>query len=149
MISYLYMLIVTVVLILGTVLSKEKLDFFQTAADHNKVHMYYDYLYSVIETVKKNENIYCEDSSCSSGKEISLPNYSIDNKVKICKVSNETFYAFYPSIDLTNKPFVSLSDTDYAVVSATSVPSICGSFSSDDSFALCYSTASNGCSEGS
>ncbi|HEL8025685.1 TPA: hypothetical protein UZ441_004488 [Escherichia coli] len=147
MVSYLYMLLVTVVLILGTVLSKEKLDFFQTAAYHNKVHMYYDYLYSVIESVKGNESIYCGDSSCASGKEISLSGYSTDNKVRICKASDGSFYAFYPSINLTSKPFVSLSDTDYAVVSATSVPSICGSLHSDDSFALCYSTASNGCQE--
>ncbi len=141
MIAYLYMLLATVVLVIGSVSSKDISDFFQNAAERNKVNLYYDYLYAVIEYV--NDNNYCDKSDCTSGKSISLSGYDTD-EVNVCK-SDDRLYAFYSSKELTSKPFVSLSGSNYSIVSGRDVPKICGNLISDDSFALCYSVTTDGC----
>lgn len=138
MISYIYMLLITVICYLWQGIAKEQVDFFKMASANTSVNMKYDYLYTAIVNV----NSLCGSgttNSCTSGMIVNLPNYKSSYRAKVCEY-NGIYYAFYTDAILTQKPTVSLTaDSGFSLIHVKDIPSICkdqSNISNEDNYAL-------------
>ncbi|EOW4438499.1 hypothetical protein ACOXN6_003627 [Shigella sonnei] len=121
MISYIYMLLITIICYLWQGIAKEQVDFFKMASNNTSVSMKYDYLYTALV----NADSLCKKGDCNSGKEIKLSNYKTSYEAKICQV-RDSYYAFYTDSTLTQKPPVSLTtDSQISLFELKDVPIIC------------------------
>ncbi|HAZ3475016.1 TPA: hypothetical protein J1Y50_004245 [Escherichia coli] len=142
MISYIYMLLITVICFLWQGITKEQVDFFQMASNNIRVSIKYDYLYTSLVNAKK----LCGNQNCATGETVSLPDYKIPYKAIICKKEN-VYYAFYLDTILTEKPPVSLAnDQGFSVISVKDIPSVCRGLNANNNnsygrqYALMYTT---------
>ncbi|HAW7153485.1 TPA: hypothetical protein JLB60_004386 [Escherichia coli] len=135
MISYIYMLLITVICYLWQGIAKEQVDFFKMASTNTSVNMKYDYLYTAIV----NASSLCNHNSCSSGMTVNLPNYKSSYQAIVCEHKG-TYYAFYTDAILTQKPTVSLTpDSDFSLIRVKNIPSICktqSNTSNEENYAL-------------
>lgn len=121
MISYIYMLLITVICFLWQGITKEQVDFFQMASNNIRVSIKYDYLYTSLV----NATNLCAHDTCVGGRTVSLPDYKIPYNARICKSGN-VYYAFYSDTILTEKPPVSLAnDPGFSVTSVKNIPTVC------------------------
>ncbi|EMW3203338.1 hypothetical protein AAEU23_004720 [Escherichia coli] len=125
MISYIYMLLITVVLFLGQGIYKEQTEFFQVAKQRININMRYDYLYTVIQYAR--EHNLCDNSKCISGQVVKLSDYKMDD-AKVCKTVDGHYYAFFSDFVLEQKPITSMPDNKNGlkVVPVTDIPVVCG-----------------------
>ena len=138
MISYIYMLLITVVCFLWQGIAREQVDFFKRASEYTSVSMKYDYLYTALKKAKE----ICAESStgartgsgCSTGAEIKIDGYKYPHKAKVCKDGSNVYFAFFTAPVLTEKPPVSLP-SDISLIKASDIPRTCsvGSGSDTDS----------------
>lgn len=138
MVSYIYMLLITVICYLWQGIAKEQVDFFKMASANTTVNMKYDYLYTALVNVES----LCVDNtinSCKSGMIVNLPDYKSPYQAKVCESENN-YYAFYTDAILTQKPTVSLTaDSGFSLIRVKDIPSICKeqhNISNEDSYAL-------------
>ena len=135
MISYIYMLLITVICYLWQGIVKEQVDIFKMASTNTSVNMKYDYLYTAIVNVSS----LCNNNNCTSGMTVHLPNYKSSYQAKVCE-NNGIYYAFYTDNILTQKPTVSLTaDSVFSLIHVKDIPVICKNTSvtgNEDNYAL-------------
>ncbi|EPX8541942.1 hypothetical protein ACW3QN_004440 [Escherichia coli] len=138
MISYIYMLLITVIVYLWQGISKEQVDFFKMASSNISVSIKYDYLYTALE---KKDDLCSKPDSCLSSTIVKLSGYKYSHDAKICE-SGGDYYAFYSESILTEKPPVSLpDDSGISLINAKDIPKVCGNNTIDDkkrNYALKY-----------
>ncbi|MED8104184.1 hypothetical protein Q5512_25095 [Escherichia coli] len=121
MVSYIYMLLITVIAYLWQGIAKEQVDFFKMASNNISINIKYDYLYTTLEKA----NDLCNSGSCISSMRVMLPDYKYSHEAKICKNGGD-YYAFYSDPILTEKPPVSLPDNSgFSLIDVNDIPITC------------------------